>query len=130
MDVLKRSVKRKFRYLIILPGQLQAASEGRLGYLDRMDSMNPILYLDIAPQGGDDENGSDSKSKRRRRLKLQGSIVHPKSTLISLRVSSSEAVCEDVFDTAIVFGEVTEEEVEVTEEPIKEAEEEAVKSDE
>lgn len=121
MDVLKKSGKRKFRYLVILPGQLQAASESHLGYLDCMDSMNPVLYLDIAPKGGDGDNGSGDKNKVRRRLKLQGSIVHPSSTLISLRVSPNEAVCEDVFDTVIVFGEVSEEEVEAVEEAKEQA---------
>eukprot|EP00898_Chlorokybus_atmophyticus_P004961 jgi/Chlat1/5466/Chrsp36S05426 len=39
------------------------------------------------------------------RLKLFGTIVYPKNRYLSLQIARSSIVCEDVFESVVVFAE-------------------------
>ncbi|KAG1361206.1 putative DNA-binding protein RHL1 [Cocos nucifera] len=89
-DVVKRG-QRKSRYLFSFPGLLAPLSGGRVGELADLGTKNPILYLEF-PQG---------------RMKLFGTHVYPKSKYLTLQLtkSSKGVVCEDTFDSLIVFSD-------------------------
>uniref|UniRef100_A0A0E0LFY7 DNA-binding protein RHL1 n=1 Tax=Oryza punctata TaxID=4537 RepID=A0A0E0LFY7_ORYPU len=92
-DIVRRGGQRKSRFLFSFPGLLApaAASGGRVGELADLGSKNPLLYLDF-PQG---------------RMKLLGTHVYPKNKYLTLQMSRSTkgVVCEDVFESLIVFSE-------------------------
>ncbi|KAF3341179.1 DNA-binding protein RHL1 [Carex littledalei] len=89
-DVVKRG-QRKSRFLFSLPGLLAPLSGGRIGELACLASKNPILYLEF-PQG---------------RMKLFGTHVYPKNKYLTLQLtrSSKGVMCEDIFESLIVFSE-------------------------
>lgn len=60
---MKKGTSRKNRFLLIFNGLLAPAQAGRLGNLARMDSRNPVLYMEHS-QG---------------RIKLLGTMVFPKN---------------------------------------------------
>ncbi|XP_066375469.1 DNA-binding protein RHL1 isoform X1 [Miscanthus floridulus] len=91
-DVVRRGGQRKSRYLFSFPGLLApAASGGRIGELADLGTKNPVLYLEF-PQG---------------RMKLFGTHVYPKNKYLTLQMTRSAkgVVCEDVFESLIVFSE-------------------------
>uniref|UniRef100_A0A804PVI3 DNA-binding protein RHL1 n=1 Tax=Zea mays TaxID=4577 RepID=A0A804PVI3_MAIZE len=91
-DVVRRGGQRKSRYLFSFPGLLApAASGGRVGELADLGTKNPLLYLEF-PQG---------------RMKLFGTHVYPKNKYLTLQMTRSAkgVVCEDVFESLIVFSE-------------------------
>ncbi|KAG0516374.1 hypothetical protein BDA96_10G356500 [Sorghum bicolor] len=91
-DVVRRGGQRKSRYLFSFPGLLApAASGGRVGELADLGTKNPVLYLEF-PQG---------------RMKLFGTHVYPKNKYLTLQMTRSAkgVVCEDVFESLIVFSE-------------------------
>ncbi|KAF0902208.1 hypothetical protein E2562_014447 [Oryza meyeriana var. granulata] len=94
-DIVRRGGQRKSRFLFSFPGLLapaaSAASGGRVGELADLGSKNPVLYLEF-PQG---------------RMKLFGTHVYPKNKYLTLQMSRSAkgVVCEDVFESLIVFSE-------------------------
>ncbi|CAD6335247.1 unnamed protein product [Miscanthus lutarioriparius] len=91
-DVVRRGGQRKSRYLFSFPGLLApAASGGRVGELADLGTKNPVLYLEF-PQG---------------RMKLFGTHVYPKNKYLTLQMNRSAkgVVCEDVFESLIVFSE-------------------------
>uniref|UniRef100_A0A0E0E804 DNA-binding protein RHL1 n=1 Tax=Oryza meridionalis TaxID=40149 RepID=A0A0E0E804_9ORYZ len=93
-DIVRRGGQRKSRFLFSFPGLLApaaAASGGRVGELADLGTKNPLLYLDF-PQG---------------RMKLLGTHVYPKNKYLTLQMSRSTkgVVCEDVFESLIVFSE-------------------------
>ncbi|KAJ4775531.1 DNA-binding protein RHL1 [Rhynchospora pubera] len=89
-DVVKRG-QRKSRFLFSFPGLLAPLSGGRIGELACLASKNPILYLEF-PQG---------------RMKLFGTHVYPKNKYLTLQLtrSSKGVMCEDIFESLIVFSE-------------------------
>ncbi|XP_042384765.1 DNA-binding protein RHL1-like isoform X1 [Zingiber officinale] len=89
-DIVKRG-QRKSRYLFSFPGLLAPLSSGRIGELTDLGSKNPILYLEF-PQG---------------RMKLFGTHVYPKNKYLTLQLtkSSKGVMCEDVFESMIVFSD-------------------------
>jgi len=87
-DITKRSSARRNRYLLVFNCQLAPAAAGRLGTLARLDTKNPVMYIDF-PEG---------------RLRLSGTLVFPKNKYIVLRLGK-EALCEDVLESMIVFSE-------------------------
>ncbi|XP_010935551.1 DNA-binding protein RHL1 [Elaeis guineensis] len=89
-DVVKRG-QRKSRYLFSFPGLLAPLSGGRVGELADLGTKNPILYLEF-PQG---------------RMKLFGTHMYPKNKYLTLQLtkSSKGVVCEDTFDSLIVFSD-------------------------
>ncbi|XP_008803062.1 DNA-binding protein RHL1 [Phoenix dactylifera] len=89
-DVVKRG-QRKSRYLFSFPGLLAPLSGGRVGELADLGTKNPVLYLEF-PQG---------------RMKLFGTHVYPKNKYLTLQLtkSSKGVVCEDAFDSLIVFSD-------------------------
>ncbi|KAG0474688.1 hypothetical protein HPP92_014374 [Vanilla planifolia] len=89
-DILKRG-QRKSRYLFSFPGLIAPISGGKVGELANLATKNPVLYLEF-PQG---------------RMKLFGTHVYPKNKYLSLQLSRSTkgVVCEDVFESLIVFSE-------------------------
>uniref|UniRef100_A0A0E0E806 DNA-binding protein RHL1 n=1 Tax=Oryza meridionalis TaxID=40149 RepID=A0A0E0E806_9ORYZ len=89
-DIVRRGGQRKSRFLFSFPGLLApaaAASGGRVGELTDLGTKNPLLYLDF-PQ-------------------LLGTHVYPKNKYLTLQMSRSTkgVVCEDVFESLIVFSE-------------------------
>ena len=90
-DVHKRSSVKKSRYMTIFPGQLAHLKEGRIGSLAKLDTQNPVLYIEYGHLG---------------RLKLEGTIVRSKTTrYFTLNVKSRDRLnLEDWFDSCVVFG--------------------------
>ncbi|XP_072966549.1 DNA-binding protein RHL1 isoform X1 [Typha angustifolia] len=89
-DIVKRG-QRKGRFLFSFPGLLAPVSGGRVGELADLATKNPILYLEF-PQG---------------RMKLFGTHVYPKNKYLTLQLtrSSKGVMCEDIFESLIVFSE-------------------------
>lgn len=89
-DIVKRG-QRKSRYLFSFPGLIAPLAGGKVGELANLSTKNPVLYLDF-PQG---------------RLKLFGTHVYPKNKYLTLQLSKSAkgVMCEDVFESLIVFSE-------------------------
>ena len=87
-DITKRSSARRNRYLLVFNCQLAPAAAGRLGTLAKLDTKNPVMYIDF-PEG---------------RLRLRGTLIFPKNKYIVLRLGK-EALCEDVLESMIVFSE-------------------------
>jgi hypothetical protein len=90
-DIHKRSSIKKSRYMTIFPGQLATLKEGRLGSLAKLDTQNPVMYIEYPGLG---------------RLKLVGTIVRSRATrYFSLNIKSRDRLqLEDWFDSAIVFS--------------------------
>ncbi|MQL81880.1 hypothetical protein Taro_014350 [Colocasia esculenta] len=89
-DVIKKG-QRKNRFLFSFPGLLAPISGGRIGELANLSTGNPVLYLEF-PQG---------------RMKLFGTVVYPKNKYLTLQFSRSSkgVLCEDSFESMIVFSE-------------------------
>ncbi|XP_020112875.1 DNA-binding protein RHL1 isoform X3 [Ananas comosus] len=93
-DVVKRG-QRKCRFLFSLPGHLAplpgGGGGGRIGELAHLATRNPVLYLEF-PQG---------------RMKLFGTHVYPKNKYLTLQLTRSAkgVMCEDIFESLIVFSE-------------------------
>ncbi|KAK3134293.1 hypothetical protein QOZ80_6AG0547360 [Eleusine coracana subsp. coracana] len=91
-DIVRRGSQRKSRFLFSFPGLLApVASGGRIGELSDLGTKNPLLYLEF-PQG---------------MMKLFGTDVYPKNKYLTLQMTRSAkgVVCEDVFESLIVFSE-------------------------
>ncbi|GAX84372.1 hypothetical protein CEUSTIGMA_g11794.t1 [Chlamydomonas eustigma] len=88
-DIVKKSSARKSRYLVVINAQLAPAAAGRMGTLSNLDSKNPVMYLEF-PQG---------------RIKMLGTLLFPRSRYITLKSGSGQLLCEDVFESLLVFSE-------------------------
>ena len=62
------------------------------GTLARLDSRNPVMYLEGFPPGG------------RGRLKLWGSHVFPRARFMALKLGTQAAAAEDVFESMASAG--------------------------
>ncbi|XP_020677916.1 DNA-binding protein RHL1 [Dendrobium catenatum] len=89
-DIVKRG-QRKSRYLFSFPGLIAPLTGGKIGDLADLATKNPVLYLEF-PQG---------------RMKLFGTHVYPKNKYLTLQLTKSAkgVMCEDVFESLIVFSE-------------------------
>ncbi|XP_039125134.1 DNA-binding protein RHL1 isoform X3 [Dioscorea cayenensis subsp. rotundata] len=89
-DIAKRG-QRRSRYLFSFPGLIAPLSGGKVGELADLATKNPKLYLEF-PQG---------------RMKLFGTHVYPKNKYLTLQLtrSSKGVVCEDCFESMIVFSD-------------------------
>ncbi|KAI0500518.1 hypothetical protein KFK09_018732 [Dendrobium nobile] len=89
-DIVKRG-QRKSRYLFSFPGLIAPLTGGKIGDLANLATKNPVLYLEF-PQG---------------RMKLFGTHVYPKNKYLTLQLTKSAkgVMCEDVFESLIVFSE-------------------------
>lgn len=88
-DIVKKSTNRKGRYLLIFNCQLAPAA-GKLGTLSKLDTKNPVMYIDF-PNGG--------------RLKLFGTLLFPKNKYLVMKMGNKEVICEDVLESMIVFND-------------------------
>ena len=90
-DIHKRSSVKKSRYMMVFPGQLGNLKEGRLGSLAKLDTQNPVMYIEYPGFG---------------RLKLCGTIVRSRTArYFTLNVKSKDRLnLEDWFDSMIVFS--------------------------
>ncbi|XP_057825908.2 DNA-binding protein RHL1 isoform X1 [Cryptomeria japonica] len=90
-DIVKKG-QRKSKYLFAFPCLIAPVSGGKMGELSHLDTKNPILYVSF-PQG---------------RLKFFGTIMYPKNKYISLHFpkGAGDIVCEDSFDSLVVFSDV------------------------
>lgn len=96
-DIVKRAVGRRSRYLFLLPGGLSITAGARIGQLSCLDTPTPILYIEFGPAAwGGNEVG---------RLKCWGVHFYPRNAVLTLRGGGKAAVCEDVMETVVVFGE-------------------------
>jgi len=88
-DIVKRSSARRSRYLLVFNCLLAPAAAGRLGTLARLDSRNPVMYIDFP--GG--------------RLRLNGTLTFPRNKYVVLRMGNKDVLCEDVLESIIIFSE-------------------------
>lgn len=90
-DIVKKG-QRKSKYLFSFPCLVAPVSGGKMGELVHLDTKNPVLYVDF-PQG---------------RLKFFGTIIYPKNKYLTLHFmrGSGNVVCEDSFDSLVVFSDV------------------------
>eukprot|EP00890_Picochlorum_soloecismus_P003024 jgi/Picsp_1/3722/NSC_06558-R1_dna-binding protein rhl1 len=88
-DIIKKGSGRKGRYLCVFGDRLQSMAGGKIGMLAKLDSKNPVMYVDF----------------REGRLKFQGTLLFPKNKYISLRVGNKDVICEDIFECVIVFSD-------------------------
>lgn len=96
-DIVKRAVGRRSRYLFLLPGGLSITAGARIGQLSCLDTPTPVLYIEFGPAAwGGNEVG---------RLKCWGVHFYPRNAVLTLRGGGKAAVCEDVMETVVVFGE-------------------------
>ncbi|KAL2629672.1 hypothetical protein R1flu_014358 [Riccia fluitans] len=89
-DIVKKG-NRKTKYLFVFPGLVAPLAGGKFGELTRLDSRNPVMYMDF-PQG---------------RLKLFGTIVYPKNKYLTMHFfpGKGDIKCEDCFESLVVFAE-------------------------
>jgi hypothetical protein len=107
--------QKKGRYLFSFPGKLApltTAPGGKIGQLERLDTLNPVLHMDF-PQGRLTFHGTiASLASTSKLLTLQCNPVAVRGAERqggggALTSSSNPAVLvEDVFDKVIVFSEV------------------------
>jgi hypothetical protein len=73
--------------------QTSGLNSMKLGTLDQLDTLEPVLYVDF-PTG---------------RLKMEGRIIYPKNRYLTLQFSQTgkNVVCQDIFDKIVVFPKVT-----------------------
>ena len=91
-----KAAASKPRYLLMLPGKFAPMEGGDIGTIERLDTPNPEMYLDF-PRGGPDGQGG--------KLRLRGTILHPRSKYLTLMPKAGELVCDEAFDNIIVFSE-------------------------
>jgi hypothetical protein len=89
-DIVKKSTNRKGRYILVFNCQLAPAAAGKLGTLSKLDTKNPVIYIDF-PNGG--------------RLKLFGTLLFPKNKYLVMKMGHKEVICEDILESMIVFNE-------------------------
>ena len=88
-NIVQRGSMRKGRVLCVFADHVKPVKGGRLGTIHNLDG-DP--YLDITfPEGV---------------MRFRGSLIFPENKYLSLKVGSKEVVCEDVFDSMLLFGEV------------------------
>mmetsp|Transcript_26664 Transcript_26664/g.47247 ORF Transcript_26664/g.47247 Transcript_26664/m.47247 type:complete len:310 (-) Transcript_26664:290-1219(-) len=95
----KSASRGKKKLMFLFPGKLDVrASGGKLGTLDKLDTKNPVLYVEY-PEG---------------RLKMQGTIVYPKTKYLAIQYKASASAiqaqksglhCRGSFDAFVVFSE-------------------------
>lgn len=64
---------------------IQKSSDILQGSLARLDTQNPVLYIDF-PEG---------------RLRFAGTIFFPKNKYMTLRFAQKEVLCEDIFESMV-----------------------------
>jgi len=89
LDIVKKGNMRKNRYLLNISARISASTAGKMGTLSQLDTRNPVLYIDF-PDG---------------RLKFVGTLFFPKNKYMTLRFAQKEVLCEDIFESMIVFSE-------------------------
>jgi hypothetical protein len=88
-DIVKKGSLRKGRVLCVFADRVRPVKGGKLGTIRQLDG-DP--YMDVAfPEGV---------------MRFRGSLVFPSNKYLSLKVGNKDVVCEDVFDSILLFGEV------------------------
>ena len=88
-NIVQRGSMRKGRVLCVFADHVKPVKGGRLGTIHNLDG-DP--YMDVAfPEGV---------------MRFRGSLIFPENKYLSLKVGNREVVCEDVFDSLLLFGEV------------------------
>ncbi|KAL6780798.1 hypothetical protein ACKKBF_B11680 [Auxenochlorella protothecoides x Auxenochlorella symbiontica] len=90
-DIIKKGFARRKRFLVAFCMKLQALTGGKLGTLSNLDSAQPTMHIDL-PQGA---------------LQLTGTLTFPRTKYAVLRLGSKDVLCEDLFDSLIVFDKYT-----------------------
>lgn len=90
-DIIKRGTVRKGRVLCLFGDKIRPIKGGTLGVLKDLDTKFPSLHMEF-PEGT---------------IKFRGTIVFPKNKYLSLKLGSKDVVCEDVFESVVLFSEVS-----------------------
>jgi len=85
-----RSGASKPRYLVALPGHLAPMAAGDIGTFRKLDTPHPELFIEWPGQG---------------RLRLRGSLVHPRTKYLTLIPKGSQMTCEDEVSSIIVLSD-------------------------
>jgi hypothetical protein len=88
-NIVQRGSTRKGRVLCVFADRVKPVKGGKLGTIHNLDG-DP--YMDVAfPEGV---------------MRFRGSLIFPQNKYLALKVGNREVVCEDVFDSLLLFGEV------------------------
>mmetsp|Transcript_7283 Transcript_7283/g.14606 ORF Transcript_7283/g.14606 Transcript_7283/m.14606 type:complete len:304 (-) Transcript_7283:2604-3515(-) len=90
-DIIKKGTVRKGRVLCLFGDKIRPMKGGKLGVLKDLDTKCPSLHMEF-PEGT---------------IKFHGTILFPKNKYLSLKLGSKDIVCEDVFESVVLFSEVT-----------------------
>ena len=92
-DIIKRNSSHKKKYLFIFPGALSLPPSAKIGSLSGLNTRTPKLIIDVPGNG---------------RMLLNGSLVFPKNSLITVRgptKSGKPVQIVDTCETLVVFSE-------------------------
>lgn len=90
-DIIKKGTVRKGRVLCLFGDKIRPMKGGKLGVLKDLDTKCPSLHMEF-PEGT---------------IKFHGTILFPKNKYLSLKLGSKDIVCEDVFESVVLFSEIT-----------------------
>lgn len=89
-DIVKRGSLRKGRVLCLFADSIRPRQGGTLGVLKNLDTKCPCMDMEF-PEGT---------------IRFHGTIVFPNNKYLSLKVGANDVLCEDVFESAILFSKV------------------------
>lgn len=89
-DIVKRGSIRKGRVLCLFADSIRPMKGGALGVMKNLDTKCPFMDMEF-PEGV---------------VRFHGTLVFPKNKYLSLKVGSNDVLCEDVFESAILFSKV------------------------
>lgn len=90
-DIIKKGTVRKGRVLCLFGDKIRPMKGGTLGVLKDLDTKCPSLHMEF-PEGT---------------IKFHGTILFPKNKYLSLKLGSKNIICEDVFESVVLFSEAT-----------------------
>ena len=89
-DIVKRGSVRKGRVLCLFADSIRPMKGGTLGVMKNLDTKCPCMDMEF-PEGV---------------VRFRGTLVSPKNKYLSLKIGSNDVLCEDVFESAILFSKV------------------------
>lgn len=89
-DIVKRGSLRKGRVMCVFADSIRPLKGGTLGTLKNLDTKCPCMDMEF-PEGI---------------LRFHGTLMFPQNKYLSLKVGNSDVLCEDVFESAILFSKV------------------------
>ena len=89
-DIVKRGTVRKGRVMCLFADSIRPMKGGTLGIMKNLDTKCPCMDMEF-PEGV---------------LRFYGTLVFPKNKYLSLKIGANDVLCEDVFESAILFSKV------------------------